>query len=411
MPRTLAYLVGGLLLLAAWAARGDGPPAPNRPAGVRATVRTDAGATVAGTVTAPPAFRIDADYGTIDLRPDAVKGIDFADGPDGTLAVAETVGGHLVRGRPRFDAVALAADDGTARSFTVAELREVSVERPKDLSLVGIVLGLVTLSVMEVVLGIDNVIFLAIVAGRLPKERQPSARRIGLAAALGTRLLLLFSLSWLLGLTRPVFTLPIAWLGPDAAGVSWRDLILLAGGLFLIGKSVMEMHHKMEEARGRHRPPAAPGATPRPGRTPPAFAKVIVQIAIIDIVFSLDSVITAVGMVDVVWVMVAAMVVAMGVMLALAGPIAEFVDRHPTVKVLALAFLILIGALLVAEGLGQHIDKGYVYFAMGFAVVIEFVNMKLRPRGVAGMIVGEDAAAAPAGNPPPADSAQPAPPG
>jgi predicted tellurium resistance membrane protein TerC len=226
---------------------------------------------------------------------------------------------------------------------------------------------------MEIVLGIDNIIFLAIVAGKLPEAQQPKARRIGLFAALGTRILLLLSLSFLLGLTKPVFTIPDLPFFHDleAREVSLRDLILLAGGLFLLYKSVKEMHEKLEAARSPHESAAkAPKAA--------TFGGVLLQIAVLDIVFSLDSVITAVGMVDQVWVMIVAMVIAMVVMMVFANSISDFVGRHPTIKVLALAFLILIGVLLVAESLGQHIDKGYIYFAMAFAVGIEMINMRIR---------------------------------
>ena len=228
---------------------------------------------------------------------------------------------------------------------------------------------------MEVVLGVDNVIFLAILTGKLPEEQRPRARWFGLAAALGTRLLLLMTLSFLLGLTKPVFTLPAMPLfeSLEARGISWRDIILLAGGLFLIGKSTFEMHEKLEHAKVENdqKPPSRS-----------SFLKVIIMIAIVDIVFSLDSVITAVGMVDDVFVMVIAMVIAMLVMLVFAGPISRFVDHRPTVKILALSFLILIGVLLVAEGLGQHLDKGYIYFAMAFAVGVELVNIQLRGKPV-----------------------------
>jgi predicted tellurium resistance membrane protein TerC len=256
------------------------------------------------------------------------------------------------------------------------DVREIKVEAREKVSLLSIMLGLLTLTAMEIVLGIDNVIFLAIIAGKLPEEQRPRARKIGLAAALGTRIILLFSLSLLLGLTAPLFTLPdLGFLSDmDAREVSGRDLILLAGGLFLIGKSTYEMHEKIEKAKAeREGEPAGADA----GKAV-SFAKVIATIAVIDIVFSLDSVITAVGMVDSIWVMVVAMVIAMLVMLYFAEPISRFVDTHPTLKVLALSFLILIGVMLVAEGLGQHINKGYIYAAMSFAVLVEMVNMRLR---------------------------------
>jgi predicted tellurium resistance membrane protein TerC len=262
--------------------------------------------------------------------------------------------------------------DGDDKTFPLEEGLKVKFVHHKEGGLIPALIGLFTLTVMEIVLGIDNIIFLAIVAGKLPESQQPLARRVGLGAALVTRLLLLCTLSFLLGLTRPLFIIPdLPFLhDPEARGVSWRDLILLVGGLFLVGKSVKEIHEKIETA-------AAPDAKPKKTA---GFVSVIIQIAIIDIIFSLDSVITAVGMVDELWVMIAAVILAVGVMLAFAEPISKFVDKNPTIKLLALSFLILIGVLLVAEGLGQHVDKGYIYFAMGFAVVIELLNMKLRPK-------------------------------
>jgi predicted tellurium resistance membrane protein TerC len=260
--------------------------------------------------------------------------------------------------------------------LATADLRVVKFPKPQATTVWAIVFGLFTLAVMEIVLGVDNVIFLAIVAGKLPEAQRPNARRIGLVLALGTRLLLLFFLSWLIGLTRPLFTLPKLpfFEAPDARDVSVRDLILFGGGLFLIWKSVKEMHEKVEAARAGHagHAPAAAAAA--------SFVRVVVQIALVDIIFSLDSVITAIGMVDDLWVMVVAMVIAMFVMLAFSKFIADYVDRHPTLKVLALSFLILIGVMLVAEGLGQHIEKGYAYFAMAFAVGIELINLRLRPK-------------------------------
>jgi predicted tellurium resistance membrane protein TerC len=219
-----------------------------------------------------------------------------------------------------------------------------------------------TLSAMEIVLGIDNVVFLSILAGKLPRERQAAARRLGLAAALGTRLLLLLAITWVMGLTRELFAL----LGH---GFSGRDLILLGGGLFLIAKATFEIHDKLEVKHG-------PELARSPGTA--SFWAVIVQIGVLDIVFSLDSVITAVGMARHVAVMVAAMVVAVGVMLAFARGIGEFVERHPTMKMLALSFLLLIGVMLVAEGFGRHIEKGYVYFAMAFAFGVELLNLRMR---------------------------------
>lgn len=251
------------------------------------------------------------------------------------------------------------------------EVREIKSAAKPSAGLIAILLGLVTLTAMEIVLGIDNVIFLAIIAGKLPLEQQPRARRIGLAAALGTRLLLLATLSFLIGLTKPIFTLPDMPMlhDLDAREISVRDLILLVGGLFLIGKSVTEIHAKLEAEEHANNGKPARAAS---------FGMVLFQIAIIDIIFSLDSVITAVGMVEELWVMVVAMVIAMLVMMVFAGTISNFVAKHPTLKILALSFLILIGVMLTAESLGQHMDKGYIYFAMAFAVVVEILNIRLR---------------------------------
>jgi predicted tellurium resistance membrane protein TerC len=220
--------------------------------------------------------------------------------------------------------------------------------------------SLATLSAMEVVLGIDNVVFLTILTGRLPAAQQPSARQLGLAFALLTRLGLLFAISWVMGLTAPLFA-------PLGHQVSGRDLILLGGGLFLIAKATFEVHEKLE-TEGH-----APASGGRSG-----YWLVIAQVAVLDLVFSLDSVITAVGMAKHLPVMVAAMLVAVGVMLAFAGAVGRFVERHPTMKMLALSFLILIGVMLVAEGFGHHIDKGYIYFAMAFSLLVELLNLKLR---------------------------------
>jgi len=221
-------------------------------------------------------------------------------------------------------------------------------------------LSLATLTAMEVVLGIDNVVFLTILTGRLPLDQQPSARRLGLAFALLTRLGLLFAISWVMGLTAPLFAL-------FAHQVSGRDLILLGGGLFLMAKATFEIHEKLETS----------GHAPAPtGRG--VYWLVIAQVAVLDLVFSLDSVITAVGMARHLPVMVAAMLLAVGVMLVFAGAVGRFVERHPTMKMLALSFLILIGVMLVAEGFGHHIDKGYIYFAMAFSLLVELLNLKIR---------------------------------
>jgi predicted tellurium resistance membrane protein TerC len=225
-------------------------------------------------------------------------------------------------------------------------------------------LSLVTLSAMETVLGIDNVVFLSILVGKLPRERQPSARRLGLVLALGTRILLLFSLSWVMGLTKPLFEV----LGH---GISGRDLVLFGGGGFLIAKATREIHEKLESPFEEGTPKVAASAS---------FGWVLVQVAVLDVVFSLDSVVTAVGMANDLPIMIAAMVIAMGVMLFFAGLIGDFVHDHPTMKMLALSFLILIGVMLLAEGMGQHISKGYIYFAMAFSLGVEFINMRLRAK-------------------------------
>lgn len=221
-------------------------------------------------------------------------------------------------------------------------------------------IALLTLLALEIVLGIDNVVFMSILATKLPPEQEKKAMRVGLALALVIRVALLFSLSWLIGLTEPLFTV----LNEEISG---RDLILLLGGLFLIGKSTFEMHDKLEGEEGDRSVKAAP-----------SFTSVIVQILLLDIVFSLDSVITAVGMVDVLWVMITAVVIAVVIMMVSAPAIASFVHRHPTVKMLALAFLVLIGVTLIAEGLDHHIPKGYIYFSMAFSLGVEFLNMRLR---------------------------------
>ncbi len=221
-------------------------------------------------------------------------------------------------------------------------------------------IALVTLTALEIVLGIDNIIFISILAAKLPPEQQGRARTVGLALALITRLLLLLSLAWIARLTAPLVTI----LGYELSG---RDLILLGGGLFLLAKSTSEIHQQLEGPEGTGTAKAAA-----------SFVGVIVQILLLDIVFSLDSVITAVGMVDDVSLMITANVVALAIMLAASGPISAFVDRHPTVKMLALSFLVLIGTNLVAEGFGAHIPKGYTYFAMGFSVLVEMLNLRLR---------------------------------
>jgi predicted tellurium resistance membrane protein TerC len=223
------------------------------------------------------------------------------------------------------------------------------------------VVALVTLTVLEIVLGIDNIIFISILSGKLPAEQQNRARVVGLAAAMLMRIALLFTISWVIGLTAPLFEI----VGMEISG---RDIILIVGGLFLLGKSTLEIHGKLEGEE--HQTGAGAKAT--------SFASVIIQIMLLDIVFSLDSVITAVGMAEDLWVMITAVVIAVGVMMVSARSISDFVNRHPTVKILALSFLLLIGTSLVAEGLEFHIPKGYIYFAMAFSVFVELINLRVR---------------------------------
>ena len=230
-------------------------------------------------------------------------------------------------------------------------------------------IALLTLVALELVLGVDNVIFISILSGKLPPQDQQRARTTGIALAVITRVLLLLSLSWIISLEEPFFHLP--WLGGETLGISGRDLILIAGGLFLLWKSTHEIHDKLEGKEGH--------ASAKVGAT---FTSVIVQIMLLDIVFSLDSVITAVGMVDHILIMVIAVVIAAFVMIFTAKPIGEFVEKHPTIKILALSFLLLIGFTLIVEGLHQHIPKGYVYFAMGFSVFVEVINIRIRDKQV-----------------------------
>ena len=227
-------------------------------------------------------------------------------------------------------------------------------------------IGLATLSVLEIVLGIDNIIFISILASALPKEAQPRARRLGLAGAFVSRMMLLFSITWIMRLVNPLFEV-------FGRAVTGKDLILIVGGLFLIAKATTEIHEKLEDKTDEQEAQKKRAA----GRS---LMAVVAQITVIDIVFSLDSVITAVGMVPHIEIMVAANVIALGIMLFAATPISDFVERHPTVKMLALSFLVLIGTNLVAEGTGFHIPKGYTYFAMAFSVLTEMLNIKLRKK-------------------------------
>jgi predicted tellurium resistance membrane protein TerC len=221
-------------------------------------------------------------------------------------------------------------------------------------------IALITLTFLEIVLGVDNVIFISILSSKLPGTQQGSARRVGLLAAMGMRILLLLSIVWIIRLTAPLFYI-------FGRPISGRDLILIGGGLFLLAKATIDIHERLEGEEGH-------GSA----RVRPSFAAVITQIMALDIVFSLDSVITAVGMSSEITIMVTAVILAVGVMMFSAGPISSFVNRHPTVKVLALSFLLLIGVSLVGDGLGMHIPKGYIYFAMGFSVLVELINLRVR---------------------------------
>ena len=225
-------------------------------------------------------------------------------------------------------------------------------------------LSLITLTLMEIILGIDNIIFISIVASKLPEDQQPRARSLGLFVALGFRILLLLSINWLVHLTDPVL---FGGLENEAFHLSWRDIILVSGGLFLMVKTILEMHHKLE------------GETESEvGKAANSFWNVIGMIVVIDIVFSFDSILTAVGLAKHVEIMIAAVVISMAIMMVAAGPISKFINERPTMKMLALSFLLLIGFMLVAEGFDQHVDKGYIYFAMAFAFAVELLNNRLR---------------------------------
>ncbi|HVZ93501.1 MAG TPA: TerC family protein [Phycisphaerales bacterium] len=241
--------------------------------------------------------------------------------------------------------------------------------------------ALVTLTAMEIVLGIDNIVFIAITASRLPPEQQAKARRVGLMLAMVMRIALLLSITWVMSLTKPLFSIP--WFPHTEThedgrtetltrlAISGKDLVLIAGGLFLIYKATKEIHHKLEDPGAGTVGTAVKHAT---------FKAVVSQIMVIDIVFSLDSVITAVGMAQSIWVMVLAVIAAVGVMMVFAGKISVFVDRHPTVKMLALSFLLLIGVMLVADGVHQHIPRGYIYFAMAFSLGVEMLNLRVKTK-------------------------------
>lgn len=228
-------------------------------------------------------------------------------------------------------------------------------------------IALITLVALELVLGVDNVIFISILAGKLPPQDQGRARNTGIALAVITRILLLLSLSWIISLEDPFFYIP--WFEGESIGLSGRDLILLVGGIFLLWKATHEIHDKLEGTEGH-----------ASAKVVASFWSVIVQIMLLDIVFSLDSVITAVGMVDHISIMIIAVIIAAGVMIFTAGPLSKFVEEHPTIKILALSFLLLIGFTLIVEGFHQHIPKGYIYFAMGFSIMVELLNLRMRAR-------------------------------
>ena len=387
-PRRMAAVA--VALLVGWAAGpGCEPAAPPPAAGPIQVEITRADDTKVRGTFGPPTIRLKTpkiDEAVVNCA--KLKAVVFAEDDGQVIAEATLTDDDHLSGE-FLDKVLPVTIGGRAEALVpLKDVQQIRFLHEHHWSLLGAVLGLITLAVMEIVLGVDNIIVLAIVSGKLPPDQQPRARQIGLIAALVTRLGLLFTLSWLLGLTKPIFHLPDnpVLRNPDARAVSMRDIILFVGGGFLIRKSVKEMHENLEEKkRAAARPADGEAADARPADGPAKkyrrFWPTIAEIAFIDIVFSLDSVITAVGMVDELWVMVGGMLIAVGVMMFAAGPIARFVDKHPTIKVLALSFLILIGVMLVAESLGQHMNKGYIYFAMAFGVAVEFVNLRMRGAG------------------------------
>ena len=233
----------------------------------------------------------------------------------------------------------------------------------------AVITALLTLTVLEIILGVDNIIFISIVSNKLPEHQQPKARTIGLMLAMIFRIILLFGITWLIGLTKPILTIGFIEENGVPLGISWKDLILIAGGIFLVFKSTLEIHHKLEKEE-KSKTKAAPAV----------FSAVILQIVMVDAVFSFDSILTAIGLVDNVWVMITAVVISMILMMLFAGPISRFINKHPTLQILALAFLILIGVLLVAEGFHQHLNKSYIYTAIAFSLVVELINMRLRKK-------------------------------
>lgn len=233
----------------------------------------------------------------------------------------------------------------------------------------GVLTGLFTLTALEIILGVDNIIFISIVSNKLPPAQQPRARLIGLLLAMVFRVFLLLTISWIVQLTNPLFNLPFLKSEGKPIGISWRDLILIAGGVFLVFKSTLEIHHKLEKAKP---------ADQNQKVAPKVFGAVILQIVLVDAVFSFDSILTAIGLVDEVWVMITAVIISMTIMILFSGAISCFINKHPTLQILALAFLIMIGVMLVAEGFHQHFNKSYIYTAIAFSLVVELINMRLR---------------------------------
>ena len=233
----------------------------------------------------------------------------------------------------------------------------------------SVITALLTLTVLELILGVDNIIFISIVSNKLPEKQQPKARTLGLMLAMAFRVLLLFGITYIIQLTKPVFS--IGFIKDEGAplGISWKDIILILGGIFLIFKSTLEIHHKLEKVSSNKQPKA-----------PSAFSAVILQIVLVDAVFSFDSILTAVGLVDNVWIMIVAVVISMVLMMLFAGGISRFINKHPTLQILALAFLIMIGMMLVAEGFHQHINKSYIYTAIAFSLIVELINMRFRKK-------------------------------
>jgi predicted tellurium resistance membrane protein TerC len=231
----------------------------------------------------------------------------------------------------------------------------------------AVLTALLTLTVLEIILGVDNIIFISIVSNKLPAAQQPRARLIGLLLAMVFRIILLLTITWIIQLTNPVFTIGFIQDNGQPIGISWKDIILIAGGIFLVFKSTLEIHHKLEIATKQKTNVAAAG-----------FMSVILQIVLVDAVFSFDSILTAIGLADNVWVMIAAVVISMIIMMLFSGVISRFINKHPTLQILALAFLIMIGVMLVAEGFHQHFNKAYIYTAIAFSLIVELINMRLR---------------------------------